>query len=527
MIIRHEINIINREVEIEVSGAYIYHPELIHVDKAAYSGSIAVYLEAVYKRPSAINNFLLQISNNDGDMTPRLTYGIFGSQQITYLRWRDSDCSADDDFDTPCEINWSAYSIGDQSAYINALRLIIIQDTSTDPLTASETQIEIGDYETQIFTSTATEPLAYPKYWYFDENNWDGTLEIYGEVVWSVENNKYTADITIQEDDGNFGNWADVVTIVDTGASEDIIRTRSADFSAELTTGRHYRLAVATVGTKAAYSCNIFSAKLVIVQTDVTAITKLEEQYLLVNTGQDDTGLQDFDQLYDADEWDGVTVELYPEHDASPEDYDYYSYPESNFDQNYSVGQSGALSAMGQTFTTTSENYLSTATFYLRGLDTPSGSCYAALFDTVAGVPDGAAIAISDAIDSSTIPTGSQNLIDFVFSTPYLMSDVTVYAIAFEYSAGDYVSCGADESSPGHAGSRVWWNGSWIEDATNDTIFYINREVQQHETKIQEDPNGTPADVSDSSITGANQIRGGTALTITDDEEIDSYIVTV
>ena len=202
------------------------------------------------------------------------------------------------------------------SSLMLCARLIIIQDTSTDPLTASESQFEIGDHETEIFSTTQT-PIAYPKYWNYNSGNWDGTITFYAEVVWKAISNKSAVYVYLEEDDGSFGNWATKETIVDAGTSETVTRTR-VQIDPAPTSGRNYRLAFKTVGTKASYGMHIYNAKIIIQQTDATAITKLEEQYLLLNTGTVTEGqLTDYDGYYDADEWDGVTVSLYPEHDAS------------------------------------------------------------------------------------------------------------------------------------------------------------------------------------------------------------------
>jgi hypothetical protein len=46
-------------------------------------------------------------------------------------------------------------------------------------------------------------------------------------------------------------------------------------------------------------------------------ITKLQNEYLLINANQSDTGLQEFRTLFDANEWDGVSNTYYHEHSAS------------------------------------------------------------------------------------------------------------------------------------------------------------------------------------------------------------------
>ena len=352
MKIRHEINIIYQSID---SNSDI--SQKIYLDTTKFSGTCYYYFEVVASGDTGYTA-TASLYNSNG-ASERL---IELEKNSDIKRYRSVSFTPDNSYKE--KYVYCPHSGGTYMIY--AARIIIIQDTSINDLTACESQFEVGDYNADIWTSEAIEALPYPKYWYFDSAKWDGTITAYAECTWQCLNDKEWLSIYLQEDDGSFGNWTTAVQILNQGANEAVSLTRSASFT--LTSGRNYRLAIQTEGDKAGYGVNIFNAKIIIQQTDATEITLLEPQMLLVNTGKGATGLQNYDQLWDDDEWDGVDLNILPEHDAS-------------------------------------------------------------------------------------------------------------------------------------------------QAASN--------------TKIQEDPNGTPSDVSNSSITGANRVRGGTALSITDDETIDTNIVAI
>ena len=107
--------------------------------------------------------------------------------------------------------------------------------------------------------------------------------------------------IKLQEDDGSFAGWTDKVTIVNASTSSTLSRIRSSSFTP--TSGRHYRIVSSISSTNSSY--DIYNAKIIANQS--TSISKLESQYLLLNT-QDSgsTGLQNYPILWDASAWVGV-----------------------------------------------------------------------------------------------------------------------------------------------------------------------------------------------------------------------------
>jgi len=204
---------------------------------------------------------------------------------------------------------------------IKSARLVIVQSDAS-AITDTETQIELGDYEANYTWgdgATSDQPLTYPKYWYYDSSKFDGTVTFEAHCTYFNNDNKAKCTVTIQlqKDDGSFSNWTDVTTIVNASSTAGFVFARqSTDFSASMTSGRNYRLALTTTNYKYG-DITIYNAKIVVKQTDASELTKTETVLTLLNSDSATTGLQDCDGYYDADEWDGVTVNIYPEHDAS------------------------------------------------------------------------------------------------------------------------------------------------------------------------------------------------------------------
>ncbi len=124
-----------------------------------------------------------------------------------------------------------------------------------------------------------------------------------GKIIISWAAKTSTVTVKLQEDDGSFNNWSDVVTIVNAGTSTSPSRVRSSSFTP--TSGRNYRL-VSYSNVDLTY--DIINAKIIVDQASGSAITKTETQYLIANTKlSSGTSLQDFDTYFDPNEWQSVT----------------------------------------------------------------------------------------------------------------------------------------------------------------------------------------------------------------------------
>ena len=131
----------------------------------------------------------------------------------------------------------------------------------------------------------------------------------YGQSV-----STHTVTIKLQEDNGSFGGWTDKVTIVNAVSGVTTpTRTRSATFNP--TDGRHYR--VLSYIDNAGSTYDVYNAKIIVNQTSTSALTKLENSYLLANTLLSaGTSLQNFDTLFDPSEIYSQTAAYYHEANA-------------------------------------------------------------------------------------------------------------------------------------------------------------------------------------------------------------------
>lgn len=195
---------------------------------------------------------------------------------------------------------------------VSAARIIVIDNTST--LTKTETQIEVGNKVTNLGNTTPAAVITNPKYWTYTSANWDATVTFYAEVTYSTSTTQ-TATISLQEDDGSFGGWADIKVIVSAVSNTSPTRTRSTSFT-PTATGRHYRIAGFESSATGGRVYAVYNAKVIVDQS--SSPTKFEPQYLLLNTADSgSTGLQAIPQEWISTEWANVTNAYYYAQDAT------------------------------------------------------------------------------------------------------------------------------------------------------------------------------------------------------------------
>jgi len=162
------------------------------------------------------------------------------------------------------------------------------------------------------------------------------------------------------------------------------------------------------------------------------------------------------------------------------------SYSESNADGSFGLTDAvtNHICGVGQSFTGL-EIVLKSCMLYMKKTNSPTGPIYIKIYAHTgvfgtSSLPTGAALAVSDPIEASTLPVASQ-LINFTFSGVNKISLVngTKYVVTIEYANGLYgtnsVVCGRDASSPSHAGSCSVYStsGGWTTYNTRDLCFYL------------------------------------------------------
>jgi len=202
---------------------------------------------------------------------------------------------------------------------VNAARLIAFQDLGGNPLTATETQIEIGNYEVGKINTVAA-ALTYPKYWVYNASNWDGTKTFYAEATFSTNSLVRTVTVILQSDTaGDLNFVTNVVTVVNAQSSTTIdAPVLPARVSFTPVDGCNYRI-VASI-SNAASSYNIYNAKIIVSQTGV--VNKLEPQYLLLNTYNNTTGIKNFKTSWGTTDWTSCNNTYYHEINSSSDTAD-------------------------------------------------------------------------------------------------------------------------------------------------------------------------------------------------------------
>lgn len=155
------------------------------------------------------------------------------------------------------------------------------------------------------------------------------------------------------------------------------------------------------------------------------------------------------------------------------------SYSETNSDTTRQF-DNNAIVKRGQSFTAAASSYVTRGRIYISKTGSPTGNITLVIYAHTGtygttGTPTGSALATSDPIDITTLST-SLALVDFVFSTPLLLTSATKYFVSVEYSGGSLgnaLNLGTDSSSPTHGGNTAFFIASWVADATQDHCFYI------------------------------------------------------
>jgi hypothetical protein len=150
---------------------------------------------------------------------------------------------------------------------------------------------------------------------------------------------------------------------------------------------------------------------------------------------------------------------------------------------NYTAGGFTPLSNLGytvagETFTAPLNARVTSAKFYVAKASGVTGNVTAKLYSTSGGVPN-TVLATSNVIDASTFqqlggggPDDNLSLVEFTFSTSYLITSGTVYAICIEKNNSGSIYIGKDTSSPTFAGTFYFYGGGWSSSA-DDAIFYL------------------------------------------------------
>jgi hypothetical protein len=249
--LRHEINILNQTVT-----SVNERLETVQLDLTQYNGTVSCYFEILASVSSGTGTVNLRDVSAGTNIATINT--ITGTTKTLY---RSSDFSSSvvgptREYTVDVSVNES----------VKAARIIVIQDTGSNPITNAETQIELGNETTT--TATVNTAITNPKYWKYTAANWNGTMTATFEATIKAGNTKSGAEATLQVADGTgdgFVNWSDVIGVSTTSLTANRVRTSTA-FPISLVNERYYRVALKSGTSKSAAS--IYNAKIIINQQE-------------------------------------------------------------------------------------------------------------------------------------------------------------------------------------------------------------------------------------------------------------------
>lgn len=258
MLIRHEINILNGTLV--STTADTYSNEGFRFIPGNYSGSCTLYIEVVATNTSAVSR-AVHFSAGPGATSTVLGSVSIPASTTSFATFRASVTYPSSSLD----IGTMAAGSASGTLTVKAARAVILQDTGGGNLTASETQVEVGNRELAKTAATANTYafLTAPKYWKYDKNSWDGNRVASIEIVWARKSstmNTVTLGLLRSKD---LSTWVTDTTVISAAATSlNAIQRTRVNFTP--TDGAYYAIAWQLSGTTS--QVDIYSAKVIIQQ---------------------------------------------------------------------------------------------------------------------------------------------------------------------------------------------------------------------------------------------------------------------
>jgi hypothetical protein len=477
---RQEINFLNRPFN--STGSLVLSDEIAYFDTADYNGE-AVYLEVFAKNLSGGSLVVFLESDTTADFgTPEIEQSVSIPGNTDY--WTLIRSAQVTGIGGPY-FKVAHPAVNGTDVEVKLAKLIILQ-SATD-ITETQTQIEVGNYQSEILAAAANTwyVIDFPKWWKYESAKWDPAPTITFGITYLCENDMGSIDFGIQEDDGA-GGWTTTPIATITGlTSETVDYQESASFTP--TNGKIHRLVWRSSNTM--YGMDIYNAKMILTQTDATAITKLQPEYLLINEAVLFDEFQMESPIYfDPGEWEGVNNAYYHEHGGSHSgDYSLLVELSDKYSlNNYTADlllYSGSKILVSQSFTGDGKNLGSVKFLLAKTGPSMSGNVTAYLYAHTgtfgtSSEPTGSALATSEPLSIDEM-TGTIKGHGFVFTGGYTLVNGTKYCIVIGYSGGDAsnaLKLGID-SSGSHEGNMASYISSWTTSSGDDVVFELYTQI--------------------------------------------------
>jgi hypothetical protein len=495
--IRQQKSFLNRTI-IGVSGD---QDELVNYNASDFT-SPTVYFEIVAENANASSQ---SVYLHDSGDTVKATITIPANTNVS-TRFRASATPANDDH----HIN-----IGSTDINVHSAKLIIIQSAAN--ILATQTEINLGDYDEFDAANTNVNPTNGPPIWKYESAKFDGTT-VFTFCVVSAEIEMGAVSYHLQEaTDAAF--TTDVTELATISSVENAAATWHESASFTPTNNKYYR--VCYQQTASMKGGKLYNAAVMITQTDATAITKLQTEYSLEETGNSGDRIMDNRPCYfDPAEWVGVTNAYYSEHIGNAgttktaliagKRHQYQSYEESD-SAFYGDDGSSDLRARGESFNSRAGFDIEDVVVSLRKVGSPTDNVTIKLAST--GI-DGTALATAT-IDGATLTT-SNALVKFTFSSPYTLTANTTYYLRIERSGSrdetNYYVLRRSDADRYPDGAHYYWQAGGWQSIANDLVFALYDDDDDY------------SEVTNGEITG-DDLQRSSALTMpASATEIASYL---
>lgn len=504
--VRQEINIICDVITADSEGR-------VQLDASMYSGSVTFYFEVVAKvAGSTLTVGLWDVGDAGNEVTLSFT-------ETSFTRKRSSSFIP--------SAGTRTYYVdvsGGTSPEVKSARIIILQDCTSDgDLYYTASYFEVGNDE--LTTATSQGPMTYPKYWKYESAKWEGNELFYFHWTAEVEDSMYGGYFNLQVDDGSFGGWANVFGSDFAVTSEDPIYVGmfNEDYQFTPIDGRHYRVVVH--GENSMGDTMIYNAKVIALVAGV----KDEEQVLGTSSlviaggsggsGESDQAHGQSFQMTDT-VISAIDIRLYKI--GTPTDNVYIEIAStiggSALATSVSVNGSNLLTTVSSVRFNLPSSLTVTAetTYYFRVLRSGARDTSNSYRVDKSGVnPYSRGVLYSKDNNSWTETTGN----DMRFK---------IYSTGLTKFQTEYLIANAEETSgTGLKDYDTYFNPAEWDDISNSYYHEHYASGASSQTKLQEDPNGTPADITNSNITGANLQRGSAMTMPASAEEIDVNVVAI
>jgi cellulose synthase/poly-beta-1,6-N-acetylglucosamine synthase-like glycosyltransferase/transposase-like protein len=271
--IEQQINIITKEFSTSSASYQPTNSQVAWGGSTNFSNIDNVYFEAVIKSDNAAWSATAELYN----VTDSTSVTTVSTNATSYTRMRSADISGSANLQAG-DVYTVRYRVTNilGTAYIQAARIIVLQVGVTDEsITKSQTQVEVGAYQTGI-TSTSYVTLDDPKYYcYATETDTGTTCSTDDEsTVWSpTPTATFSATVKIADSSDSVSarlidedsNVRGEFTFPGSGSTTWVL---VADLSVTLTAGQEYYVQVKCTGTDC--SASIANAKIILDQ-DATA----------------------------------------------------------------------------------------------------------------------------------------------------------------------------------------------------------------------------------------------------------------